>query len=91
MGQRGQKLLCHEPAAPVAGGRRIGVGGNLVWYMESALCLVNSQCVLWDSSEGSCMVFRSISNYFMPAHVNNYSGTGSQQRAVCSPLEPVQR
>lgn len=68
-----------------------GLGWEKIWTLVHGECTLhgNSQCLLWDSLEGLCMVFRSISNYFMPAHVNNYSGTASQQSAVCSPSKPL--
>lgn len=68
---------------------REGLTWEEMWSLVHGECtlLSTSQCLLQDRLEGLCMVFCSISNYFIPAHVNNYSGTASQQRAVCSPLE----
>lgn len=68
-----------------------GLGWEEIWSLVhgASTLLGNSQRLLWDSLEGLCMVFRSISNYFMPAHVNNYSGTVSQLSAVRSPSEPL--
>lgn len=90
MGQRGAETPLLRTSCS-SGRREKDRGGKKSGLVHGECALLgNSQSVLWDSSEGSCMVFRSISNYFMPAYVNNYSGTGSQQRAVCSPSEPVQ-
>lgn len=70
----GHRLLHHETAAPLGGGA--GLGWERSWSLVHGerTSLGTFQCLLWGSSAGLCVVFRSTRNCSMPAHVNDFSG-----------------
>lgn len=79
------------PPPPLGGGA--GLGWERSWSSVHGECtsLATSQCLLWGSSAGLCIVFCSTRNCSMPAPVNNFSGLASKQTTERSPPEPRQQ